>query len=278
MLRKLLKYDLRAMFKYWFISALASVGISVLAGIVALALRTMDSSKHEGFYSLLVLGEVLCVIALGIIAILVPVFILIRLYRSFFSDEGYLTFTLPVRRETLLQSKLIASFLLSLATGVLYLFNAFLFFAIFETDIVFSARVWREIGRAITEISAEIGAGYLVLYLLEGIMISIAVSLVSILVIFLCMTISSVITKKHRVLVAIGLYYAFHTVVSFAAQIFIFSGAIGTLFEQMERLSRAGGLFAVFVGLLLAVALLASVFFGLYWIEICLLERKWKLA
>lgn len=278
MLRKLLKYDVRALFKYWYISALTSIGLSVLAGTLALALNTMDHANHEGLLSLLVLAEVLCVIGLGVIMVLTPVYILIRLYRSFFSDEGYLTFTLPVRRETLLQSKIISSFLLSLATFVLYLFNGFVFFAIFETDVVFSARLWREIGRVITELAAETGAGYLVLYLLEGIAICAAVTLVSILTVFLCMTLASVITKKHRVLATIGLFYAFQAVVTFAAQTFIFSGALGTLVEQMENLSRAAGLFAIFAVLLLLGAFLASVFFALYLVQIHLLERKWKLA
>ena len=102
MLKKLLKYDLKAVFKYWWIAAISTLGLSVLGGFAVTVLRDTVSTEPEKKVPIIL--EILSSIALplvylGFIAlgILTVIMIFARYYKNFFSDEGYLTFTLPVK-------------------------------------------------------------------------------------------------------------------------------------------------------------------------------------
>ena len=44
MLKKLLRYDLKSVFKYWWIAALASVGVSVFGGTCLAAITSKQSN------------------------------------------------------------------------------------------------------------------------------------------------------------------------------------------------------------------------------------------
>ena len=51
-------------------------------------------------------GFLLCsVLSLFTACAVTLIFVFIRYYKNFFTDEGYLTFTLPVKRSTLLNAK-----------------------------------------------------------------------------------------------------------------------------------------------------------------------------
>lgn len=47
MLKKLLKYDLKAVFKYWWIAAISTLGLSVLGGFAVTVLRDTVSTEPE---------------------------------------------------------------------------------------------------------------------------------------------------------------------------------------------------------------------------------------
>ena len=116
MLLKLLKYDLRSVFKYWWIAALSTLGLSVLGGFCILIL---DSSIIANVYQILA-GFAMGVVILGFVAFLIlsQILVFMRYYKNFFSDEGYLTFTLPVKRTHLITSKLITATLNIVCTAI----------------------------------------------------------------------------------------------------------------------------------------------------------------
>lgn len=74
-----------------------------------------SSSVLTGFYILLIL----------ITFVISFVYILMRFHKNYFTDEGYLMFTLPVNTKSLLFSKLITAFLWSLLNIVIVLFSLF---------------------------------------------------------------------------------------------------------------------------------------------------------
>lgn len=111
---KLMKYELRASMRVlaplW--SALLVLGI---LNRVVLMSETMQEFWNGIPAVLLTILFVVGVIATSLTCI---VFLILRFYRSFMKDEGYLMFTLPVKTGQLLNAKLISAYLLTLTTGL----------------------------------------------------------------------------------------------------------------------------------------------------------------
>lgn len=113
MLRKCLKYDLKSGLFLW---SLLSVAMILLAAPAGLSIGHL-SSETEGIMNavagLCILVYYILTVAYLISGIGLGVY---RFYQNFRTDEAYLTFTLPVKRKTLLQSKLLATVITFLAT------------------------------------------------------------------------------------------------------------------------------------------------------------------
>lgn len=119
-LGKLLKYDFRAIFKYFLPM---SIFILVYSCFGTLLFDVNDQSK----FSQSTLGNILIVIVLITYILMIIVYfitsnfiIIVHFYKNMVTDNGYLTHTLPVKKTTLLLSKLITGLLtLSLSYVVL---------------------------------------------------------------------------------------------------------------------------------------------------------------
>lgn len=111
MFGKLLKYDFKYVARIWWMLAVGVLGLSVAASLVFRAIFLNINSN--GFFAFLsVLGMFFLVVSfIGIFGSLVvtEVLVFVRFYKNFYTDEGYLTFTLPVKRSKLLLSKTLNS-------------------------------------------------------------------------------------------------------------------------------------------------------------------------
>lgn len=104
MLGKLMKYDMKYMARvlpWLYLGALAMSFMMSLFG--ALSVKT-DSYGFMIFTFLGITPFVSLIVAIGVCS---SVFMMIRIYKNMFSDEGYLTFTLPVKTHTVVWSKLL---------------------------------------------------------------------------------------------------------------------------------------------------------------------------
>lgn len=117
MLRKLLKYDLKATSRVFFPVYLVVIVLAVLATIsnYVTAYTLADADVGNG---LAVLFMVLYGIALVVLPFLTVFFCMRHFYDNFFKDEGYLMHTLPVTPAKLIWSKVITGGVWSLATSV----------------------------------------------------------------------------------------------------------------------------------------------------------------
>lgn len=111
MLGKLLKYDFGALAKILGPMQLVAVGVIFLASVSGFVGYWVNelSSEYMDFLQITAFAGV----GMGLLALccLIPatlVIVLYRFYSNFFTDQGYLTFTLPVKASELLWSKLIA--------------------------------------------------------------------------------------------------------------------------------------------------------------------------
>lgn len=102
MLGKLIKYDMKYMARILPWIYLGGLGASAMISTVILLARRAEM-LFAGFFML----GLLFVLTIEAAAICSSVFMMVRVYKNLFSDEGYLTFTLPVKNSAVVSSKII---------------------------------------------------------------------------------------------------------------------------------------------------------------------------
>lgn len=281
MLKKLLKYDFKSVFKYWWIAAVSATALSVLGGFCLKVL--VDSTAEEAVFqppevltvssSLLLM---LTIMALSAFSVISAILLFVRFYKNFFTDEGYLTFTLPVKRSTHLNSKLILGFATQFATSAVIILDIALIVAIGLADKIFKKEIWEQFTLLAKEFFKEVDA-YFWVFLLETLLIMLIVSITSLLFIYACITFASMITKKAKLITAIGIYYGATGVVSFVVSMLYMFG-IDTIVNFLDKLpENSANLIIVLIALvvLLFVAMICTL---LYTFEQWMLDRKLNLA
>ena len=277
MLGKLLKYDLRYTFRYWWILALSSIGLSVVGGVCFSIISNDTISENFPLFTIFAgLGILLTVVGLSAFLICSGIFVYVRFYKNFFSDEGYLTFTLPAKRNQLLLSKLIMQSLTALATLAVLAFDIVTMIAIASRDSFFKLDSWKAFLEALSDFFSMLGA-FAPVYIVEAILFLIIASLFSSLMLFACITFASTITKKNKVFAAVGIYYLVNAVLSFVIQVIVILGMIG-LVHWVGNLPEgaAPGMMALIM--FVPTALCAAATLLLYTFELYLLDRKLNLA
>ena len=269
MLKKLIKYDFKAVFKYWWIAALSVLVLCVSAAFAfeSLLYKKNTSDSEQAFLIVLVCFAFFAIIAFSIIN-----FILLfkRFKNNLFSDEGYLTFTLPVKRSSILTSKLITNVVFDVMTVIVILLGVFVMvtlaseYEIFNIISMFFSELWQLLGM------------YLVIYAICILALLLLITVFSVLVLFICITCAYTITKKSRVLVGIGIYYGINFVISSFSNMFLnssFEHLSKWLFVLPESSSKA----AIVLILLAAIAFVALLCMLVYTIEYYILDRKLNL-
>ena len=169
------------------------------------------------------LADILCVflmiaaiVAISICAASAIFFLIYRFYKSRFTDEGYLTFTLPVTNHQLLLSSITNTTLNLLIVGVVTAVTVLLIFLLALSAVPDVAvweelkQVWPEILAVLKQAAAE-DAGLLALMAFSGV----ASFFRQIIQLMLAVTIGALIAKKHTLLAAVGVYYGINMAVSF---------------------------------------------------------------
>ena len=117
MLGKLIKYEWKGLMKPLSILYIVLLGITILTGLLILTINPDYDDVAVGFSVLFTMLSVfiyyfgIIVCALGTMLI-----IAIRFYKTCYTDEAYLTHTLPVSTKQLLAAKTISSVLCHLLT------------------------------------------------------------------------------------------------------------------------------------------------------------------
>lgn len=274
MLKKLLKYDFKSAFKIWWIAAVTSLGLSFLGGYAVTLIRAprdlpqvVDASAGLMLF--------ISIFSLFAFVILSEIIILVRFYKNFFTDEGYLTFTLPVKTGSLINSKLIMSVAVTLATLIVLAVNVCVILGIGFFDVIVDKELFKYIAEVIDEVVAEFGA-YLFVYILEAIILFVLGVVFSLLLMFCCITLASIITKKGRVATGIAIYYGVNCVLSFVMEMIMIFGVRG-IGVRLETLSAEMAYPVGTVILLAAILLLGLVSVMLYTLQYLMVDRKLNL-
>lgn len=273
MFNKVFKYDFKFVFRFWWIFALITLGLSAAGGFLVRSLAAMAEAEIENFLAtfLGVLGIMGVIIALCVFPFVGTVANLVRYYKNFFSDEGYLTFTLPVSRATLLNSKVLCAFLFNLMSTVILILDLFLFLMIGVGNIFPD---FQEVFAGIPRIWTT----WLTIDVITVPLLLVMSSLAGICMTQLSITIGSVISKRHKVLTGIGIYILFTTAISSIQQLISFL-TINPLFDESLYLSEIGDSTAALTLYLLVLTLFyTAVAVSTYFVNLHCIKHKLNLA
>ena len=229
------------------------------------------SPAEDGAFYLLELATVLLfMIFVGImIACVITVFVLMvrRFYTSFFTDEGYLTFTLPVTVDCHLLTKTVSMLIwnfisylaIAISFGILFLgiyISVPDFFAIDEWTKQYLEKFFEQVG--------DIFGGAIAFSIIQSIVSTIA----SCLLLYFSISVGCMLAKKHKIIACIASYFIISSIVS--EIITIVSGIIYDHFaKNIEATAENSNLLAMTVLLiftLLYVAQSVGCYFGTRWI------------
>ena len=288
MLKKVLKYDMKAISGVWWLGAVVSIVASFIGSLLLRFFFEVSRSNDRSsllivLSTLALVAGFLCIVGVSLSYAFTMVLVFVRFYKNFFTDEGYLTFTLPVKRSTLLFSKtlnaaiwLIAHIGVIAVSGLMFLLlvypggegNNFIDLYLFEKIGEFFKNLWDELG------------AWLIVYIFEILLIIFVALIFSILLIHFCITFGCMLVKKAKLFLSIGIYYAFISVISLVTQLgsFLFTlvmyDGMWILIDNADK-NQAN---AIFVLVILAItAAFATVAAVIYSVTQHMLDRKLNL-
>ena len=170
--------------------------------------------------SLLGIGIVLLMVAINIT---VYVLIIRRFYTSFFTDEAYLTFTLPVTTDCHLMIKIVSMFFWNIAALVVTLLGTLIIFgglAIGYTEQVQEVYYYFSYIIEMIQMSWQGSSDNLGAQLVVTVLNGLAEYIFQSLLIYFSITLGCMLFKKHRLLGAILSFFVINTLESWIRAIF----------------------------------------------------------
>ena len=214
MFAKLLKHEWRDSSRILTILSLAALGAGAVGALLLRILwdnANMLSQEADTGWIPAVLGLMMMFAIFGLVAYALGTrfLLLYRFYKSKFTDEGYLAFTLPVNGRQIF----LASFLNQLAWGFI---SGVVVFAVALMMVLIAASgegisvgsILEEAGEAYS--MTGMSGGYTAFSLLTG-LVGVLAGYVTNLT---CVVLGAVFAKKHKILAALGAYYAVSMVTS----------------------------------------------------------------
>jgi len=225
MFSKLLKYEWKANAGLLTILSACALGVGLLGAGVLRAMEYVSQHMLNDQMAAIAtsgLGSIMVFVVIALIAYALAVqFINIwRFYKNKFTDEGYLTFTLPVNpHQIFLSSFLVILAWLAISVFVL-IFSAFLMLAIgLDEPMKDVFRVLVDIFGGLGDVFYEIelpGAGT---FFTLGILQIVLSPIYAIVLLMTSITQGCVLAKKHKILATIGMYYVINMVVNVISSI-----------------------------------------------------------
>lgn len=277
MLRKVLKYDLDAIWLPWVIMSVTTLVLSVISGFSLRALMMYDpmaAAEHfPSWMPMAVLALVITVIAIVLYSALSTIMVLVRYYQNFFTDEGYLTFTLPVKRSTLFNSKLFSSILWNASTIIITIISIVIALAIAPADRdgtgVLLVYLWRQIADLLPVIFM-FADGWLWAHIVVVLILLVISSVFYTLLMFACVTVGCVMVKKLKVLISILVYYFVSSIVSVGANALFWVYELVGMLDYTESYPMDYNVSA-------AVSLFMLIAFGMIMVVVCVAVYNYTL-
>lgn len=264
MLGKLIKYEFKATARIYlpfFALLVLLTGVNCIFAQVGYA--HSDTLKIPALISMLL--YFVAVIAIFVIAMVATIQ---RFYKNFMTDEGYLMFTLPVKQDQLILSKLIVAVIWNTFSVLIACFSVF--------SLVADADVWNSLWRSLNEFaarSAEMGINLWPPFLIT-LIACLAGLIAGILQIYAAIVIGCTV-PRHKLILGLGVYLGFNVVMQTVSML-----CIPYLANWMDAVAEQGGSPTAIQGVQLFQAIMLfglafSLLFGaVYYIITRLLLKK----
>lgn len=209
MFAKLLKMEFRSTWNILGILCLSLVGAGLLGGLATRYLVNADAV--EGWPGVLcILTVVAVVLFFAVCAAAALILQIVRFYRSRFTDEGYLTFTLPVGTHQILLSSLVSSAVNLIAVAAVALVSL----ALMGLCAIPSMEILKQGLSLIRQSLPAIWERVLQTEFLQALGLFLANAVANfaseLVLVMLAVTIGSLAAKKHKILAAVAFYYILH--------------------------------------------------------------------
>ena len=238
MFGRLLKHEFRASSGIMLLLSGIMLGIGASAGLAVKYLVYYSSEQTDSLaLTMLFLAAILFVIfsfiALIAYSIVTWIVLLIRFYRNKYTDEGYLTFTLPVSSHQILLSSylniaiwtVVATLVAQLSVGLAILIGA-------SSTELFSPEALKKILSAlgtIPDFYMEIIDGDVTVVILSVLNVLIT-AMGQLMMILMSITLGAVLAKKYKILAAVGLYYVGNMAISMITGVYTFTVTFAGVF------------------------------------------------
>lgn len=277
MFGKCIKHELRATARTlipYFIAILA-LGL-FLGAVFAVGMRVDASTEVEipSFFGAMVGLLFMALFGLAV-AVEIVTFIMIirRFYTSFFTDEGYLSLTLPVTVNEHIFSKFVVAVIWQVTVSVVVVVSIAL--TVLGIMIGFGDMgALLEISDSVGMIFAEAGAEFAEIFGGQFFVLALVSALISVVsqifMLYFVISLACMLAKKHRVVVGVLCYYVINLVFSIISSIagsimFVITAVSENITDAVP--SMAGFMNATMIfSILLTVAQGVLCYFGMLWI------------
>ena len=220
MFAKLLKHEMKATAGSIGLLSLAALGMGIIGGIMMrYMVGAIGEQRMESFGGILTIFSVFIFLGLMAYSLGGELFLGYQFYKRKFTDQGYLTFTLPAHSWQIFLSSLVNILIWSL---IIMAVTAVSFISIFLIGFVGVP----EIEEALSRINFSYEMEYLredfdVVALIYGVVefFTTTVTMMT------CITLGSVLAKKHKIMASIGVYYVW-TLIMGIISTQLFGGAL----------------------------------------------------
>jgi len=270
MVKKLFKHEMFYYLRIFIPVCIALLGVSVLGRVV----QFFESDSIV--YSIVNGSSIFAYVVAVIVAdVLIGIMSIVRYYQNLFSPEGYLTLTLPVTTTEHIIVKIVSAVLFQIAG----LFISFISLCIYLSGDVL-AEVIKAAEYLFSNVWDKLGV-HTVIFILEFLIIMVISLISSQLTITTCITVGQLF-NKHRVLAALGVYYAYYFVTQIIGTIIgaVFGVAATGLEEFFVSIGKLIEKHPIATVNIIAIALIIGT---IIWCAVCyfisryIMERKLNL-
>lgn len=215
MVKKLIKYDFQSYLRLLLPVQLILIGIALINRVVQFFEPPIqDTGAAADVYSTVFVSSlVLYIIAILVCIIMTVVVGIIRFYQGLYTNEGYLSHTLPVTPAQHIFAKLLTSVIFCLGSG-LAIFLSFIAITVGDVNIeIFKAFAYL-VPRYFVRFGVD-GA----FYIPEAIILLFMMILHLFLQLYFCISVGQLVKKK-KVLLAFGVYFGIYVIKQILGTIF----------------------------------------------------------
>ncbi len=220
MVKKLIKYDFQSFIRLLLPVQLILIGIAAINRIIQL-FEPANSNVDDLFYyaightgiqssatvyrTIFVSSIVLYVIAIIVCLLMTVIVSIVRFYQGMYTNEGYLSHTLPVTPAQHIFAKLLSSLIFTLGS-LFAVFLSFMVITMGDMNIEIFKAFFYMMGKAFGLYGAHMG-----LYILEFIILAVVGACFIYFKLYCCISVGQLVQKK-KVLLAFGVFFGIYVV------------------------------------------------------------------